>query len=221
MKKILALAMSAFVFLVACGKTLPEATGEVDEWRKAYAERLDKGDICGFYIGKINDSDFPVLITWSDNGSRDIALETNSGYVYAFADGELKALELQVVSAWGKVGYLKETNQIILLQWYGHTTGTFGSVDFFLYDWTSNGYIETRSVMRESGYCDEYDADTEDYLVKRYGQGYINGEEVDFEEFEIALSQMYALLEKSTWFPMTDANDEGNYLDYLINWKPN
>jgi len=92
----------------------------------------------------------------------------------------------------------------------GDTQGTFGSVDFFLYDWTLNGYTETMSVIRESGYDKNLDGNGE------YGQGYINGEKVDFDEFEIALGKMYALLDKSAWFPMIDAGEANDYLD---EWK--
>ena len=147
-------------------------------------------------------------------------LETNCGSIYYFTDRGFKTLALFGTSYRGRVGYLEETNQIFYLRDFGDTTGTFGFVELFLYDWTSDGYVETRSLIRESGYCDEYDASTKQYLVKEYGQGYINGKEVDFDEFEIALTEMKALWEKSTWFPMTTADEAGDYFDYLSKWKP-
>ena len=175
-------------------------------WREAYAEYLNNVDFFdGFYIGDINNDGIPeVIIRYN---------ESNSGFILYFCNDKVQALELEVISLWGKAGYLEETNQIILLHWYGHTYGTFGSVDYFLYDWTSDGYVETRSVIRESGYAE----DDEETGEEHYGQGYINGETVDFAVFETALTEMDALLEKSTWFPMTDTSNINDCLESLIN----
>jgi len=72
--------------------------------------------------------------------------------------------------------------------------------------------------MRESGWDARADG-VGDFV--EYGQGFINGERVDFDEFEITLAEMYALLEKSTWFPMIAADEVENYSDYLIQWEQN
>jgi len=183
-------------------------------WQEAYTDYLNKNDLndyYGFYIRDINSDGIPEIVIRYDE-------YTNSGEILYFADNKLQTLNLRVISVWGDVGYLEETNQIVFLHWYGHTTGTFGSVEFFLYDWTSDGYIETHSVIRESGYA-KYDDEGKSYVEVSYGQGYINGDEVDFNEFEIALAEMHALLEKSTWFPMTDADEVEDYSDYFIQWN--
>ena len=78
---------------------------------------------------------------------------------------------------------------------------------------TPNGYVESISVVRESGFDALCDGKGE------YGQGFINRELVDFQEFEIKLAEMYTLLGESTWFPMTDANDVEDYWEYLVQWE--
>ena len=178
-------------------------------WQEAYADYLNKGnykDYYGFYIGDINSDGIPELVIRYNDF-------TNSGEILYFVDNKLQTLDLCVVSDWGNVGYLEEINQIVFLQWYGHTQGTFGSVDFYLYEWTPNGYSEITSVIRESGYDPHNDGSGE------YGQGYINGEKVDLEEFEIVLAGMYALLEESTWFLMTDFDEVEDYSDYFLQWN--
>jgi len=178
-------------------------------WRGIYADYLSKEDFedyYGFYIGDINSDGVPeIAIRYNEL--------TNNGVMLCFVDNKLQVLELNVVSIWGDVGYLEETNQIIFLQWYGHTQATFGSVNFYLFEWTPNGYTEAISVIRESGY------DTHNNGAGEYGQGYINGEKADFDEFEIVLAEMYTLLEKSTWFPMTDFDEVEDYSDYFIQWE--
>lgn len=216
MKNLLILLLAISMLLTARGKTIePEMTAKpekkIDEWREAYAVYLNESDFAGFYIGDINQDGFPEVVLCNN--------ETNSGQVCYFTDGGLQVLELWVVSSWGKVGYLEETNQIILLQWYGHTQGTFGSIDYFLYDWTQSGYIETYSLIRESGYG-EHNDEMGNVVDAIYGQGYINEKEVDFDEFEAALAEMNRLLEISTWFTMVDADEVEDYSDYLMNWEP-
>ena len=218
MKKFIII-LSLCLLLVSCNKNeLPASeTGKSynppesddvpkQDWREDYARYLSDADwLDGFYIGDINNDGIPeVVIRYN---------ETNSGFILYFINDKLQVLELDVVSMWGKAGYLEKTNQIILLREYGHTYGTFGLADYSLYDWTPNGYVETRSVMRESGYA-ESNGETGE-LFEDYGQGYINGEEVDFAEFETALAEMEELLEKSTWFPMTDTSDINDCLEIL------
>ena len=178
------------------------------DWKEIYADYLNKEnseEYYGFYIGDMNSDSIPELAIRYDE-------YTNAGVILCLVDNELQVLDLGVISIWGDVGYLQETNQIIFLKWYGHTMAAFGSVEFYLYEWTSGGYTEVISVIRESGYKD-------DNGVENYEQGYINGEKVGFDEFEIALAEMYALLEKSTWFPMTDFNDIENFSDYFTQWE--
>jgi len=207
MRKFFIFLIATLILLPACSKDEPK---EIDEWRTIYANCLNESDFSGFYVGDINNDGIPELVINQDNIADFVT--TNRGCVYYFTDNILQCLELYPDSVWGKVGYLEETNQIIFLQWYGHTQATFGSVDFFLYDWTTNGYAKTISVIRESGFDEYLDGKGE------YGQGYINGEEVDFDEFEIKLAEMYALLEKSIWVPMTAADEVEDYFEYLINY---
>jgi hypothetical protein len=187
------------------------------DWKEIYAEYLNKGGFYGFYIGDISGSGFPSLVIRKDDGTRlddgSYIEETNSGFVYSITDDGVQVLDLNATSVWGKAGYLEETKQIVFLRWYGHTQATFGSVEFFLYDWTPNGYVESISVVRESGFDALSDGKGE------YGQGFINRELVDFQEFEMKLAEMYTLLGESTWFLMTNANDVGDYWVYLVQWE--
>ena len=212
---ILILSLCLCFLFSACHKTESYETGTgississdllKPNWQEAYFDYLNKEDISyyyGFYIGDVNRDNIPEIVLRYNEF-------TNSGAILYFAGVELQVLELDVVSTWGNVGYLEETNQIILLQWYGHTQGTFGSVNFYLYEWTPDGYAETISVIRESGYG----------ITEEYGQGYINGKEVDFDDFEVILAEMYALLEKSTWFPMIAFDEVDNYSDYFTQWE--
>jgi len=215
------------VFLAACTKEMPQSEPpdtesqqpeRTDEWRSMYAgylsENSGEDSYDGFYIGDINRDGVPELIV----GDYNPPVLTNSGTICYLINGRLHTLDLWPISYWGMGGYLEDTNQLILLKWYGHTQGTFGSVDFFLYDWTPDGYIETYSLTRESGYGGSDDS-REGITEAVYAQGYINGNEVEFDEFEAALEDMYELLAESTWFPMTDYNDVADISDYLSNWQ--
>ena len=174
-------------------------------WKEDYADYMkNSGWFNGFYVGDINGDDIPELVIRYN--------DANSGAILYYANHELQVLDLNILSLWEQVGCLAETGQIIFLRWYGHTYGTHGGVEFFLYDWTQDGYIETRSVIRESGYIESYRNIPEEEWIEHYGQGYINGEEVGFGEFETALTDMYALLERSTWFPITETFELEDFL---------
>ena len=171
-----------------------------NEWRKDYADFLEEylTDSSGFYIGDINGDGIPeAVISYN---------ETNSGVIAYYNNNGFAILDLEVISLWGKVGYLEETKQLIIQPFREHTTGTFGFVDYIIYEWINDDYIPVLTLNRESG----------NYDVSEYEQGYINGEPVEFIEFEDKVKETDALLyEKSTWFPMTEANEIEDYLEYL------
>ena len=236
MKKLIAI-LSLFLFLSACQKAesseldLPEnrespATSAVAEtnWMRLYSGFLNYeknlSDYSAFYLGDVNGDQIPELVLFSEQFPGDAFLpqnesSTNSGLVLCVVNNDLQILDLRTISTWGYSGYVEETNQIVFLKWYGHTGGTFGSVEYYLFDWTLRGYVETRSLVRESGYASYGNED----VVEEYGQGYIDGEAVAFEEFEAALAEMEELRDESTWFPMTDLDVVDDWADFFAQWE--
>ena len=76
----------------------------------------------------------------------------------------------------------------------------------------TDGYAESFSMLRESGH---YNSE-EDFA---YGQGYINGEEVDFDTFEEKLAEMKQLVKENEYFPTVLKNDE-NFESYIAENLP-
>lgn len=175
------------------------------EWQHAFAEYINGQDFyMGLYVGDINGDETPEAVI-----AQNICEWTTILY---YLDGEVYTLDLQTSSSWGYVRYLPETNQILFCPFYGHTWGTFGYEEYYLYDWTDEGYVESFSMFRESGY---YNSE-EDF---GYGQGYINGEEVDFDTFEVKLAEIKRLVEENEYFPCIYKDDE-NYAEYVAENLP-
>ena len=95
------------------------------------------------------------------------------------------------MSAWGSVTYIPESGQFLYSPFYGHTTGTWGYEEYYLYDWTGTEYVQTFSMLRESGYYQ--DAETFEY-----GESFIDGERTDNAAFEERLAQIKELKEKNS-----------------------
>lgn len=175
------------------------------EWQHVFSEYINGQDFyMGLYVGDINGDEIPEAVI-----AQNICEWTTILY---YLDGEVHALDLQTSSSWGYVRYLPETNQILFCPFYGHTWGTFGYEEYYLYDWTAEGYVESFSMFRESGY---YNSE-EDF---GYGQGYINGEKVDFDTFEAKLAEMKQLVEENEHFPCIYKDDE-NYAEYVAENLP-
>ena len=99
-------------------------------------------------------------------------------------DGELKIIECGVMSQWGGTWYDKVNNRIVNEYFYGHTEGTMGAYEYYVYDWNGEDYVMTMHLECEAGYF-EREADgvtkTDNFID---GQAYLNGEEISSEEFE-------------------------------------
>ncbi len=182
----------------------PEAFCRCDEpWQHAYAEYITAHLISegilwiqGIYIEDVNE-DAVCEAVIDRNGLEDTL-------VLYYMDGEVKALELETVSAWGTVTYIADTKQILFSPFCDHTTGTFGYAEYYLYDWTQTGYVLTHSLFRESGYYYEQDGEAH----SNYGQSFIDGEKTEFDVFEAELAKIKLLEKENSYFPVIDKEDE-------------
>lgn len=169
------------------------------EWQHAFAEYINqdeyymKGHYNGIYVGDINGDDIPeAVVDCNGLGNTEILFYTENG---------VKPVWIGIESVWGYVRYLPETRQIMHCPFYGHTWGTFGYEEHYIYDITDSDISESFSMLRKSGY---YNSE-EDY---GYDKGYINGEEVDFETFEAKLAEIKQRVNEAEYFPVVLKEDE-------------
>lgn len=99
-------------------------------------------------------------------------------------NGRLKVVDCGVMSQWGGTWYDSGKNRIVNQYFYGHTEGTLGAYEYYVYDWDGKDYVLTMHLEMESGYY-EREADgvtkTDNFV---YGNSYLNGEEITSERFE-------------------------------------
>ena len=180
----------------------PKDSCEYD-WQHAYAEYINNMDYyVGLYIDDINGDDIPEAVIKRYN--------TYDTIVLYYTENGLAELLLETVSDWGRITYLADTKQILFSPFYGHTQGTWGYEEYYLYDWTGTEYTETFSILRESGY---YYYLSEDELYEELGQAYINGEEVDNDTFEAKFAEIKELESANSYFPVISIKDE-NFESY-------
>ena len=189
--------------VTAASETKPDSEDKCEyEWQHAYAEYIDQMFFYwGLYIDDINGDDIPEAV-----------IEVNPfGYttILYYTENGLAELELATMSDWGSVNYIADTKQIYFSPMRGHTNGTYGYTEEYLYDWTGTEYTETLSVLRESGYW--YESDGEFY--EELGQAYINGEKVDNDTFEAKLAEIGEIVKGNGYFPVVDLQDE-NFASY-------
>lgn len=130
----------------------------------------------GVFIDDINgDGQDEMIMHISSFGNLDVLY---------MKDGELKVVECGVMSQWGGTWYDKANNRIVNEFFYGHTEGTAGAYEYYVYDWNGEDYVMTMHLECEAGYF-EREADgvtkTDNFIN---GQAYLNGEEISNEEFE-------------------------------------
>ena len=115
--------------------TAEETTADIEEchceydWQHAFSEYINQQDFyMGLYVGDINGDDIPeAVIDVNTFGNTEILFYTENG---------VETFSLGVMSSWGYVKYIPETKQILNCRFHGHTTGTFGYEEIYLYDWT-------------------------------------------------------------------------------------
>ncbi|MBQ3160965.1 MAG: hypothetical protein IJC04_02435 [Oscillospiraceae bacterium] len=174
------------------------------EWQHVFSEYINGLDFYyGLYVKDFNNDSIPEVVV-----ARDSCEWTE---VLVYNDGEIKSYEYVTAGSYGYVRYIRDTNQILHCPLYGHTATTQGMETIFIYDWVDNGFVETFSMERDAAY---YEPD-----ILEYTQGYINGEEVDFDTFEAKLAEMKQLVEENEYFPCIYKDDE-NYAEYVAENLP-
>lgn len=157
------------------------------------------GGVC---YGDINGDEKPeTVIDINTFGLTDVLYENENG---------MRVLNLETVSAWGAVQYFADTKQILLCPMAGHTTGTWGYEEYYIYDWNGSDYDISSSIFRESGYYYE----DENGEHSEFGQAYIDGKEVDNDTFEAKLAEIRKLREENGYFPVVKPDDE-NFESYM------
>ena len=193
-------------------ETEPETEAETEpaeechcefDWQHAYAEYInDLNFYMGLYIDDINGDDIPEAVIKRN--------DTLATMILYYTENGLAEFELQPVSDWGHITYIPDTKQILFSPFYGHTYGTWGYEEYYLYDWTGTEYTETFSIFREAGAYANY----VDLHIEEYGQAYINGEEVDNDTFEAKFAEIKELESANSYFPVVNIKDE-NFESYV------
>lgn len=163
------------------------------EWQHAYSEYLNSLEFLtgGVYLGDINGDDIPEAV-----------IETNpfemTDILYFNGDG-MQVLELQTVSVWGSVRYIPDTKQIIFQPMRGHTQGTYGYEEYYLYGWNGSDFEVTSTLFREAGM---YYTDGDGVTHSELGQAYIDDIEADNDTFEESLAEIERLAQDTSYFPV-------------------
>ena len=175
-----------------------------NEWQHAYSEYLNGLDFLmgGVYLGDINGDDIPEAV-----------IEINpyelTDILY-FNDDGMQVLELWTTSVWGSVRYIPDTKQILFQPMRGHTWGTYGYTDYYLYGWNGSDFEVVSTLFRESGM---YYTDEDGTEHSELGQAYIDGAEVDNDTFEARLAEIQKLEQDNSYFPVAyiyDCNNSKN-----------
>ncbi len=163
------------------------------EWQHQYSEYLNSLDFLkgGVYLGDINGDDIPEAV-----------IEINpfemTDILY-FNDSGMQKLELYTTSVWGSVRYIPDTRQILFQPMRGHTWGTYGYTEYYLYGWNGSDFEVVSTLFRESGM---YYIDEDGTEHAELGQAYIDGAEVDSDTFEEKLAEYQKLEQDNSYFPV-------------------
>lgn len=166
----------------------------------------------GVYYGDINGDDKPEAVVEIN------PLELT--YVLYENGNGMQILPLETMSAWGYVRYIADTNQILYCHAYGHTWGSWGYEECYIFDWNGTDYEVASSILRESGI---YYEDENGEAHSEYGQAYIDGEEVDNDTFEAKFAEYEKLRDENDYLPIVYIYDKNNrpnpepetYINYI------
>lgn len=164
-----------------------------NKWQHAYSEYLNGLDFLtgGVYLGDINGDDIPEAV-----------IEINpyelTDILY-FNDDGMQVLELWTTSVWGSVRYIPDAMQILFQPMRGHTWGTYGYTEYYLYGWNGSDFEVVSTLFRESGM---YYTDEDGTEHSELGQAYIDGAEVDSDTFEEKLAEYQKLEQSNSYFPV-------------------
>ena len=175
-----------------------------NEWQHAYSEYLNGLDFLtgGVYLGDINGDDIPEAVV-------EINPYELTDILY-FNDDGMQVLELWTTSVWGSVRYIPDTKQILFQPMRGHTWGTYGYTDYYLYGWNGSDFEVVSTLFRESGM---YYTDEDGTEHSELGQAYIDGAEIDNDTFEARLAEIQKLEQDNSYFPVAyiyDCNNSKN-----------
>ena len=178
------------------------------DWQHAYAEYINALDYyAGLYIEDINGDDIPEAVIKRYNTERET--DSTKTIILYYTEKGMAELVLETVSVWGRIAYIADTKQILFCPFYGHTQGTYGYEEYYLYDWTGTEYEVSSSILRESGYYWYDDKEYHEVL----GQAYIDGEEVDNDVFEVRYDEFRELAAANDNFRFVTVTDE-NFESY-------
>lgn len=163
------------------------------EWQHAYSEYLNNLDLLtgGVYLGDINGDDIPEAVI-------EINPYEMTDILY-FNDDGMQVLQLWTTSVWGSVRYIPDTMQILFQPMRGHTWGTYGYTEYYLYGWNGSDFEVVSTLFRESGI---YYTDEDGTEHSELGQAYINGIETDNDTFEEKLAETEKLEQDNSYFPV-------------------
>ena len=163
------------------------------EWQHAYSEYLNNLDLLtgGVYLGDINGDDIPEAVI-------EINPYEMTDILY-FNDDGMQVLQLWTTSVWGSVRYIPDTMQILFQPMRGHTWGTYGYTEYYIYGWNGSDFEVVSTLFRESGI---YYTDEDGTEHSELGQAYINGIETDNDTFEEKLAETEKLEQDNSYFPV-------------------
>ena len=164
-----------------------------NKWQHAYSEYLNGLDFLtgGVYLGDINGDDIPEAVV-------EINPYELTDILY-FNDDGMQVLELWTTSVWGSVRYIPDTMQILFQPMRGHTWGTYGYTEYYLYGWNGSDFEVVSTLFRESGM---YYIDEDGTEHAELGRAYIDGVEVDNDTFEARLAEIQKLEQDNSYFPV-------------------
>lgn len=157
----------------------------------------------GVYYEDINGDEKPEAVISKWTSDKDTII------LYS-KENELGELHLEPNPNWAYVDYITDTKQILFCPFYGHTTGTWGYEEYYLWSWDGSDYIISSSILRKSGIygvCGDVE-------YSELGQAYIDGEEVDNDTFEVKLVEFEKLRDENDYFPIVKPDDE-NFESYM------
>ncbi|MCM1381110.1 MAG: hypothetical protein NC085_09670 [Muribaculaceae bacterium] len=169
-----------------------EQTAETD-YIKAYTEHLNNIDagmyVTGIYLADINDDGIPEAVVEQNFGVfTDILYMNEKG---------MRTLSLEAVSTWGCIVCMPGKNAVSFTPMVGHTEGTAGNIERYLYEWDGAEYVLTTTLTgRES---------------EGVYTGEINGVETDSAAFEAAVKEQSYDYEENIWITgkLIRLGDEG------------
>ncbi|MGN1415659.1 MAG: hypothetical protein ACI4XF_02370 [Oscillospiraceae bacterium] len=187
--------------------TVEEVTISEDA-RAAYKEYLDgNGEVYGVCFEDMN-----------NDGTAEMIVGTNPFglcRVISFGGGELKILDVDVVSVWGGTWAIRDDwgrNVVLNQEQYGSTYGAAGYQCWNVYTWDDDR-MEYTAAFRYEREGREY-IEGESSLEDCYGQAYLNGEPIDEAKSSLILKALTLLSEQNSGFDyVVRCDDDGNVTD--------